>query len=302
MNYAISKYRFADTRLWYYDPDGLQRQRVLANLLSEDSLNKFPLIITDLKNNAECSHRHLYTPERGITIIQLANKQIEPTNDDFWDDFYNPQRDYLIVVIVSNEDNTCFYVEENQHVFGSTEEVIKMLIKSINKGLSNKWLRIEQEGEIITSKDNLAVVCVSAYVTAMLRQIMKERKTKQELTPPPKKKKSKNKKYEDYILIENKTGALKLAHELTDGYTSAQHVMGVQKAMRDAKVLSKNPPVPHDIFKDEFESGEGRSRTSYSECLGRYSYIYDNNDMYTMFFSKFMDLIEKEKSNRSVSH
>ena len=188
MNYAISKYRFADTRLWCYDPDGLQRQRVLANLLSEDSLNKFPLIITDLKNNAECSHRHLYTPERGITIIQLANKQIEPTNEDFWDDFYNPQRDYLIVVIVSNEDNTCFYVEENQHVFGSTKEVIKMLIKSINKGLSNKWLRIEQEGEIITSKDNLAVVCVSAYVTAMLRQIMKERKIKQELTPPPKKK------------------------------------------------------------------------------------------------------------------
>ena len=237
MNYAISKYCFADTRLWCYDPDGLQRQRVLANLLSEDSLNKFPLIITDLKNNAECSHRHLYTPERGITIIQLANKQIEPTNDDFWDDFYNPQRDYLIVVIVSNEDKTCFYVEENQHVFGSTEEVIKMLIKSINKGLSNKWLRIEQEGEIITSKDNLAVVCVSAYVTAMLRQIMKERKTKQELTPPPKKKKS-MKTLWDAIIDKTKANDIlqKISNEIR-GKTEPWEIMMPITAAVEAEVM-----------------------------------------------------------------
>ena len=240
MNYAISKYRFADTRLWYYDPDGLQRQRVLANLLSEDSLNKFPLIITDLKNNAECSHRHLYTPERGITIIQLANKQIEPTNDDFWDDFYNPQRDYLIVVIVSNEDNTCFYVEENQHVFGSTEEVIKMLIKSINKGLSNKWLRIEQEGEIITSKDNLAVVCVSAYVTAMLRQIMKERKTKQELTPPPKKENTKEKKFASAVYDKKKLDQVKaLINEYLIGATETMDIIMPFRAAIEAGVMRR---------------------------------------------------------------
>lgn len=211
MNYAICKFHFVDTRLWCYDPDGLQRQRVLANMMSEDSLNKFPIQITDLKNNAVCSHRHLYTPERGITIIQLANKQIEPDNEEFWDDFYNPQREYLIVVIVSNEDNTCFYVEENTHVFGAPEEVIKMLIKWINKGLSKKWLRIEQEGEIITSKDNLAVVCVSAYATAILRMIMRQKKTKQELTPPPKR--------------ENKKKALKTLREAIIDQSKADTIL-----------------------------------------------------------------------------
>ena len=288
MNYAISKYCFADTRLWCYDPDGLQRQRVLANLLSEDSLNKFPLIITDLKNNAECSHRHLYTPERGITIIQLANKQIEPTNDDFWDDFYNPQRDYLIVVIVSNEDNTCFYVEENQHVFGSTEEVIKMLIKSINKGLSNKWLRIEQEGEIITSKDNLAVVCVSAYVTAMLRQIIKERKTKQELTPPPKKENTKEKKFASAVYDKKKLDQVKaLINEYLIGATETMDIIMPFRAAIEAGVMRR---ATWAEIKEGFDLNE-KYFSSYYRLTRKDNTTYSGYPGFGEIVAKFRELL-----------
>ena len=122
-------------------------------------------------------------------------------------------------------------------MFGSTEEVLKMLIKAINKGLSDKWLRIEQEGEIIRSKDNLAVVCVSAYVTAILRQIMKERKAKQDLTPPPKMKKSKKTLW-DAIIDKTKAKDIlqKISYEIK-GKTEPWEIMMPITAAVEAEVM-----------------------------------------------------------------
>lgn len=102
-------------------------------------------------------------------------------------------------------------------------------------------------------------------------------------------------KYEDYILVDDKFAVLELAHNLCDGNTSAKYVIGVQYDMRAAGVLCETPAVPLKVFQDEFGSGEGRKRTSYSDWLGKKSYMYKNDSVHIDIRSKFRALKAREK-------
>lgn len=102
-------------------------------------------------------------------------------------------------------------------------------------------------------------------------------------------------KYEDFILVDDKFSVLELAHHLCDGNTSAKFVIGVQYDMRAVGVLSEDPPVPLKLFQDEFGSGEGRKRSSYSDWLGKKNYMYKNDSVHQKIRSQFRAIKEREK-------
>lgn len=104
-----------------------------------------------------------------------------------------------------------------------------------------------------------------------------------------------NLKYEDYILVDDKSAVLKLAHELCDGNTSAKFVIGVQYDMREVGVLSTEPPVPLNVFQDEFGHGKGRKRSSYSDWLGKKSYLYEKDSIHIKIRKQFREIKEREK-------
>ena len=102
-------------------------------------------------------------------------------------------------------------------------------------------------------------------------------------------------KYEDFILVDDKFAVLKLTHELCDGNTSAKFVIGVQYDMLKEGILSDDPPVSLKIFQDEFGKGKGRKRSSYSDWLGKKSYMYENDSIHKKIRRQFREIKEREK-------
>lgn len=77
-----------------------------------------------------------------------------------------------------------------------------------------------------------------------------------------------------------------LAHDYTDGSNKACVVMIVQKAMNDAKVISR---PSYRAFVEEFGSGEGRSAASYSELNNDYCHKYDRDPLYMKLLRIFSE-------------
>ena len=71
-----------------------------------------------------------------------------------------------------------------------------------------------------------------------------------------------------------------------DGSNKACVVMIVQKAMNDAKVISR---PSYRAFVEEFGSGEGRSAASYSELNNDHCHKYDRDPLYMKLLRIFSE-------------
>ena len=92
--------------------------------------------------------------------------------------------------------------------------------------------------------------------------------------------------FRDHIKVNDKDAVLKIAHDYTDGSNKACVVMIVQKAMNDAKVISR---PSYRAFVEEFGSGEGRSAASYSELNNDHCHKYDRDPLYMKLLRIFSE-------------
>ena len=169
--YTTCKFDFCDLEFWFYDPDGLARWGVLADVMSKDSRNIDVIQFTKPHGGGICSHIHCYEPEMGATVMKVANKEVDADDTDFWN-IDRPDREFSVVLLMSNEMATCLYLEQNQHAFPDVNDLINILVAGLNKKLQSHNLGIQIKSRVSDQADDLVSICAALYVGKQLNRAL----------------------------------------------------------------------------------------------------------------------------------
>lgn len=169
--YTTCKFEFWDLEFWFYDPDGLARWGVLADVMSKDSRNIDVIRFTKPHGGGICSHIHCYEPEMGATVMKVANKEVNANDVDFWN-IDRPDREFSVVLLMSNEMATCLYVEQNQHAFHDVKDLINIIVTGLNEKLRQHDLAIRIKTCMSDQIDDYASICAALYVGKQLNRAL----------------------------------------------------------------------------------------------------------------------------------
>ncbi len=169
--YTTCKFDFRDLEFWYYDPDGLARWGVLADVLSKDSRNIDVIRFVKPHGGGTCSHIHCYEPEMGAIVMKVANKDVDKRDVDFWN-IDRPNREFSVVLLMSNEMATCLYVEQNQYAFHDVKDLINIIVTGLNEKLRKHDLAIKIQSYVNDQTDDFVSICAAQYVGKQLNRAL----------------------------------------------------------------------------------------------------------------------------------
>lgn len=209
--YTTCNIEFQDLDLWYYNPDGLERWGVLANIMCKDSHNNTVINFTTPRGGKTCSHVHCFEPEVGVSVMKVANRKVDPGDTEFWAMENNPHREFALVVLVSNGVATCLYLEQNENAFKDINDLIAILRNGLNQKLSSHKLAIKTSKTATDHPDDVAAVCAAVYVGKQLNKALTMAEALNncpKLAERKKKLPSENKNLRDAIIDQSKAGVI----------------------------------------------------------------------------------------------
>ena len=110
-------------------------------------------------------------PQKGVTLIKIANRYVDDDNTDLWEKGPWEDREFTTVMMVSLKDSTCFYIEENKQVFPDVKELIDTVCRGLNRCLESEKLKIVASNQITCCDDDCGIMAACAVLESKVTSL-----------------------------------------------------------------------------------------------------------------------------------
>ena len=266
MKYYICTYQIVSDEIWYTNPDGLQREEVLSKVTEDDFLRQNKKIFfTDEHFERVYSHRQLYKPQNGVTLMKIANKFVDDDNKDLWEKGPWEEREFTTIMMVSLKESKCFYIEENEQAFPNIKELINLFCRGLNRCLELEKLKIVPSDQIKCCSDDMGIMAACAVLD---NKVVRLSELNRGIDKPEKyyfdeKYRLATEQFTCSLLDKRKASmVISTLYDFTKGRKTAKTLTCVLRAAMDAGVIER---PTYKEFIEVFDCGDILSKKQYSD-------------------------------------
>lgn len=273
------------------------RLDVFVKAIENDINETVKLRFEHPKNGTIYERHYVYRLIEGMVILHVGR--------------FRKFNDYASVVLHLNRCGNPPYVVlvDYEKSFGNYKILVEIVERAFNWALNDKGIRVvldnwDMSQECIKAMWNSdysdahilskrkhpeCPVLRSGYenIKPMMEKVrLKERLKHQKHTTMKRTRKT----YIDYIEAKDREMVLFILHEYADKTDKPKRAIMGQRVLMDLKM--RNDVIPHPVFTDEFGSGKGRDRSSYSTYLNTLV-DYSDDPLYKKIYKKLLPYKKK---------